>query len=448
LLVRAGAKIADISGFPLRVLGIPLYYATPDQVQLEEPGIVVVPCEGHDWQQILDRNATSLDWVPARETIPEGGQLPFDGPIPVLFWSVGFKPNSRPWAAQQSDGSVVFYVDILAATLFMLSRWEETMLPFRDKHARFPGDQSVAYRQGFLDRPIIDEYAFILREWLKVLAPSWEPQPRAFSVKLSHDIDSIRRLASPLGTVRMLAGDLVKRRSPSRAGKTLQQALNPKLDPYYQGIWSLAQISTQYGLGDDAFYFMAATPGSEDCDYDLGHSLIREAVGRLRDEGFEIGLHPSYRTLGNPGRLALERQRLAAILGEERFGGRQHYLRFQVPDTWRHWEQAGLVYDSTMAYADQEGFRCGSCHAFRPFDLEQDRELDLWELPLIVMDGTLFNYRALTPAEGESRILELANRCKAVGGCFTLLWHNTSLSGGWRPWQETYKTVVRKLAKM
>ena len=165
-------------------------------------------------------------------------------------------------------------------------------------------------------------------------------------------------------------------------------------------------------------------------------------------QGFEIGFHPGYDTFNDPERLAEEKDRLDAVLGKTQYGGRQHFLRFQVPNTWRHWEQIGLTYDSTMTYADHEGFRCGTCHPFRPFDVEQNRELDLWEWPLIVMDGTLRQYRGLTPEQGQARILELARRCKQVGGTFTLLWHNSSLGGEWRPWAEVYRRVVGVLAEM
>ena len=101
-----------------------------------------------------------------------------------------------------------------------------------------------------------------------------------------------------------------------------------------------------------------------------------------------------------------------------------------------------------MTYADHEGFRWGTGNAFRPFDAEQDRELDLWARPLIVMDGTLRQYRGLAPAQGEARILELARRCKQVEGMFTLLWHNSSLDGEWHPWRTVYRRALEQLARM
>ena len=49
-------------------------------------------------------------------------------------------------------------LDILAASFFMLTRWEEYVNRTRDNHNRFQATASLAYKQGFLDRPIVNEY--------------------------------------------------------------------------------------------------------------------------------------------------------------------------------------------------------------------------------------------------------------------------------------------------
>ena len=84
----------------------------------------------------------------------------------------------------------------------------------------------------------------------------------------------------------------------------------------------------------------------------------------------------------------------------------------------------------------------------KTFDLEADREIDLWEIPLIVMDGTLLHYRNLKPSQGEEIIYNLAHRCKGVEGTFTLLWHNTSFQGEWALWGDMYNSVVRNLSEI
>jgi hypothetical protein len=265
-------------------------------------------------------------------------------------------------------------------------------------------------------------------------------------VKLSHDIDAVGPFSSLGNAARSLAGDLLRRKDPARASATarlaLLQSLAPRRTTFYKGIFRLAEISRRHGMAS-AFYFMAADPGVHDNGYDPASRTVRGAIRRLRDLGFEIGFHPGYETLGNPERLATEKSRLDAVLRTSRYGGRQHFLRFRVPDTWRQWERLGLIYDSTMTFAGREGFRCGTCHAYRPFDIRADRVLDVQELPLIVMDGTLRYYQNLTPADAKRRVLELAQRCRVVEGTFTLLWHNSYLAG---EWGSHYETMITGLA--
>ena len=174
---------------------------------------------------------------------------------------------------------------------------------------------------------------------------------------------------------------------------------------------------------------------------------VRELIAHLGKLGFEIGVHPGYDSVSDPDRLAAETVRVSRAVGRRVRKVRQHYLRFRVPDTWHHQAAAGLEEDSTLGYPGHEGFRCGTCHAFRPFDWRTGREIDIVEQPLVVMDATLRLYRGLTPERGAERIRTLAERCREVDGTFTLLWHNSSLHGEWREWREAYERVVRDLAR-
>jgi len=291
----------------------------------------------------------------------------------------------------------------------------------------------------------------VLREWLKVLLPGWKPRRGRFAVRLSHDIDVVAPFWSLGGAARSVAAGILRGRSPAetvqKARLALVQGIAPRRTADYTGIFRLAEISRRYRVAS-AFYFMAADRGPYDSAYDIGSRPVRDAIHWLRSLGFEIGFHASYETFSDPSRLIREKARLDTVLGESALGGRQHYLRFRVPETWREWEAAGLRYDSTLTYAGHEGFRCGTCHAYRPFDMEADRELRVEELPLIVMDGTLRLYRGLTAAEAVDSVLDLARRCRDVEGTFTLLWHNSSLAGAWQEWGLDYEALVAKLAAL
>lgn len=101
-----------------------------------------------------------------------------------------------------------------------------------------------------------------------------------------------------------------------------------------------------------------------------------------------------------------------------------------------------------MSFADHEGFRCGICFPYKPFDIVQNRVLDIWELPLTVMDTSLFVYQSLTPEEGFQRIKALVDTIKKYNGVFVLLWHNSSFDELRLPrWTQVYEKTLECIGK-
>ena len=189
-----------------------------------------------------------------------------------------------------------------------------------------------------------------------------------------------------------------------------------------------------------SFYFM--TDGNEEYDnnYSIDNTRIIGLIRRLENTGHEIGFHGSFNSYNDYGVFADEKSRLDQLVSNRQYGGRQHYLRWKTPETWRIWEEAGMLYDATLSYADHEGFRCGICLPFKPFDVLEDRVLDIWELPLTVMDRMLESYRNLSPEQAYEAIRKLLDIVAEHHGLFVMLWHNSHLYEiefpGWRDLHE------------
>jgi hypothetical protein len=73
------------------------------------------------------------------------------------------------------------------------------------------------------------------------------------------------------------------------------------------------------------------------------------------------------------------------------------------------------------------GFRTGTCHPYRVFDLRERRPLHLREVPFQVMDVTLLNAMALPPDAARDAVLDIAAQCRRYRGCLGILWHNNTL---------------------
>lgn len=129
---------------------------------------------------------------------------------------------------------------------------------------------------------------------------------------------------------------------------------------------------------------------------------------------------------------------------QEEFGGRMHYLRWEQPTTLQAWEDAGMAYDTTLSYADRPGFRCGTCLEYPAFNAASQQQLNIRVRPLISMECSVIADRYMnlgyTP-EALEKFLELKQKCRAVNGCFALLWHNSHFAN-----QEDFEMYKQVLA--
>ena len=352
--------------------------------------------------------------------------------LPIIY---GRKHESGAWFVEAGQQSYLG-LDVFGSAFFMLTRYEELVKAERDEHERFPAAASLAYQEGFLERPIVNEYAEILWACMKRLWPWLERPRRQAQTFLSHDVDwPLLPEARPRRLLLNLGGDFLKRRHPGLALQRLRAYARRRrgdhtLDPH-NTFDLLMNTSEEHGVRS-AFYFIAGhSGGTIDGEYTLDDPFIRNLMRRIHERGHEIGLHPSYHTFRDGRRLEAEFHtllRAADALGiqQDAWGGRQHYLRWEAPTTWRSWDRAGLAYDASVGYADHVGFRTGTCDEHPVFDPLSSRVLSLLERPLAVMEATLLSklYMGLAPDEATRRIEALTSRCRRLGGAFSLLWHN------------------------
>ena len=361
---------------------------------------------------------------------------PSSRPVMVLFESAD--PSPRGW--RQTPTGIALTVDVFGTVFFLLSRYEEIVRHARDGHGRFPATASLATAGHFLDQPVADENVDLLWAAMHRLWPRLERQHSAFRLRLTHDVDQPWAvLGQPARrVVRSLAADLVLRRDPGLALRRLRavvdalsgQVANDPLDRF----GSFMDVSERHGLRS-TFYFQAGgRPSDFDFRYDPSDPPLQQLLRRIHDRGHEVGLHASYVSHLSADRTAAEFAALVAACDQAGFtqpkwGIRQHFLRFENPATWRIHESSGLAYDSTLCFAEQVGFRAGTCREFPVFDLVGRRALTLRERPLLVMDTTLVGYLGLDLDDATRRIEAIVEECRIHEGDAVLLYHNNTLPG-------------------
>ena len=333
----------------------------------------------------------------------------------------------------ERPGGVYMPYDLIASAFYFLSQWEETVIPDRDSHGRFPYDRALATQLN-LSENIVDIYLDLFiallntagnERWPQVKIPTW-PGAISFVACLTHDVDVISK--SRLSRLKFMWDHLIQptighRQTPlhERAYFALK-TLFDRQDPY----WTFpALVEMERVLGFTAsYYFQAGKNSSRQNYYSLLTPPVCDFITHLRQNDFEVGLHGTYLSAFDEEAFLQEKATLTAAVGEAPAGHRQHYLRMDYAITLPIYERAELQYDATLGYAEHEGYRNQFSYPYQPFNHKAGRPFRFLELPTVIMDATLGGYRNMPAADAWRVIVTWLERTCTRQGCITILWHN------------------------
>jgi peptidoglycan/xylan/chitin deacetylase (PgdA/CDA1 family) len=177
--------------------------------------------------------------------------------------------------------------------------------------------------------------------------------------------------------------------------------------------------------------------------YDLDDPKLIAVIKKLNQEGWEIGLHNRYSLNRDENLLRKGKSRIENIIGAKIHGIRQHYLDFEIPDTWWVQTKAGFKYDSSIGFRDKIGFRFGTCFPFYPFDKNIKRQINVLEIPLIIMDATITSKENCW-----EECKRLIDTVKKYGGVLTIDWHQRGFNEKEFPgWKKTYTEIIKYCIK-
>jgi peptidoglycan/xylan/chitin deacetylase (PgdA/CDA1 family) len=261
------------------------------------------------------------------------------------------------------------------------------------------------------------------------------PDGKKFAVCLSHDIDDIVPPAkhSLLSSLYCMKNFDLKSLKEQVSWKNKGLKASP-----YLNFREIMELEQKYDA-KSSFYFIAAEEDPVRFRYNVED--IEDELSEIVDNGFEVGLHGGYYTYNNLETIEKEKERLEKTLGKKVIGYRNHYLRFKVPDTWELLAKAGFKYDTTLGYSEIPGFRNGMCHPFKPYNLNTDKECNILEIPLILMDGSLLSYsKSFKEAWQYSK--DIIDTVEKYNGVISILWHNTAFNC---PFREDRKRLYEKI---
>ena len=402
-----------------RMLGIPIEFANGS----EEFRSAAVPRLAYTHHAI--DGTVHVPWTGAIDDLPSG-EPPFGtwNDLPVLF--------------RTNQGH-----DLFAGTFYLLSLVNEIGTTDRDDHGRIPANALFTVRSGLADRPVVDEWAMQLAAAIEQCYPSFTGVKRTYRHVVTLDVDNLLRYAGrPLvRAVGATLNDLFRGRLASVADRWLVRT-GARRDPYLRALDLIARCSPE--CDRSILFLLLKGNGAYDHAAHLTPSALH-SLGRARDAGVELGLHPSYLSSSSVELLHQESALLKDRLGSDHHLSRQHFLRWNLPGTLRQLSTMGVTEEHSLGFHDRAGFRAATCTPFLWYDLEREEVSNLMLWPFIAMDSALIERQGLDADHVASTMNDFSDRVRAVRGTFVSVWHDRYLSGHaeFAAWPSVFEQVVR-----
>jgi len=370
-------------------------------------------------------------------------------PAPLLFETgIGpqdiscFDHNGRK-AFFATQGNLPF--DIFAAAFYLITRYEEYLPHEKDPYGRYAHTNSLAWKEGFLDIPLVNYWLFDLKEALKSVYPNLVFRHPDFKFAPTYDIDLAwsylhkgwrRNLGAALkelltgkwgGLQQRLAVLLGRRKDPFDAYEWLDSLhLYCRLKPYY-------------------FFLVASRCTGVDRNIPPSSTGLQELIA-YHAMGYRLGIHPSWRSGDREDLLKEEIEWLEEISGKKITRSRQHYIRFTLPHTYRSLLAHHIEQDFSMGYGSINGFRASVASSYNWYDLQKDEETRLRLMPFCFMDANSYYEQHNTAAQAMSELLHYYHHIRKVGGLMVTVWHNDFLGANPQKagWREVYETFLKE----
>lgn len=345
----------------------------------------------------------------------------YDHGIRDYHLQVSAHPKYEKVFFKNSGGQIPF--DLLGASFWLLSRYEE-YLPYKpDKENRFHYKSSLAYQYEFLHYPLVNLW---LSEFKKILYEKFEDLTfveKEYGFISTIDIDNVYKYRHK-GFVRTMAGFFSDGKF-SHMKQRMRIILSLEKDPFdcYD---FLIQAHKEHQT-KAIFFFLLGDYGPNDKNHSSSDLRFQSLIKHIADYS-QVGVHPSFGSNNNLRQLKIETSRLSNITHKFITKSRQHFSMLKFPATYKDLLQAGLFADYSMGYTNHNGFRASYCYPYKWYSLDIESTSSLTIHPFCISENTL-----LTDSARENKTLmqlanPIVNEVKRYGGQMISIFHNDNFS--------------------
>jgi hypothetical protein len=354
-----------------------------------------------------------------------------------------FNPNGYK-AFFKTNGDFPF--DIFAAIFYLLSRYEEYLPHQKDMYGRYAHENSLAFKEQFLNLPLINIWIEDFKKALLIKFPNFKPRTSNFEPLPTYDIDEAYSYKHKEWW--RSAGAAIKDLLKGKWDKfSLRRKVldNQEPDPFDSYDW-IDNLHRPHTFKPRYFFLVTGKTGKFDRNILPKETALQVLIKQHADK-YSIGVHPSWQSGDNSSLIKKEIQTIEHIATLKITASRQHFIRFTLPQTFRYLIDAGIKEDFSMGYGSINGFRASVASPFYWYDLEKEETTNLLLYPFCYMEANSFFEQKFSPAQALEEMRHYYQQVKKVNGTYISIWHNTFLGTDERfnGWREVYYQFIQEV---
>ncbi|MBG9374692.1 polysaccharide deacetylase family protein [Panacibacter sp. DH6] len=343
----------------------------------------------------------------------------------------------------KTGGDIPF--DVFAASFYLLSRYEEYMPHEKDMYGRYAHTNSLAYKENFLQQPLINLWIQQLQQLLEEKFTSFHHYKNQFTFLPTYDIDIAYQYHHHPWWKSLLGFVNDTRKKPSQWLARATVLARVKKDPFNTFDW-LHALHRQCQPKPVYFFLVAEKRGLYDKNLSP-HNTAMQLLIKEHYEKYTTGIHPSWQSGDDENILKEEISILENICGKNVTVSRQHYIRMNLPETYRRLLSNGITKDYSMGYGSINGFRASVASSFFWYDLSKEQPTTLEIFPFCYMEANSFFEQHLTATQAAEELQQYAAIVKKVNGLLITIFHNHFITTQqeWLPWRNMYADFVKSI---
>ncbi len=315
--------------------------------------------------------------------------------------------------------------DIIASGFYFLTCWQEyaAIKPI-DPNNFFKFQDSLQYIHGFAEMPVVDRYLEILRFALQKQLSDYSCEhiwgKKNYALSFSHNIDYWQYWTDDQ------INSLRKRRDKFFSYKFLQKIIrlfiyrfgikNFEPNVIMQKILSFEKnnniTSSCFLLANDSFPDKRMNYFSDvDSQAQILRTLKNSSINLqgTKEAGYQLDF------------LEKEFEKMEELEIE---GFRVRYLNFNYQNLFNILEKCGFIYDSSIGFYENIGFRAGISYPFFPYNIAEDRPFEVLEIPVAITDRALYKQTNGNISRAKSKMSGMLKKAAKHKTHISIIWHN------------------------